>query len=79
MRGCSVRTAREHRLSKWPVFTSVQNDTRVHGPCTEHPCPRAVLANILSCNAFCEHGPWTLVLGSHYPCSRAVFTGRIHG
>jgi len=33
----------------------------------------------LSCNAFRQHGHWTRVLGTHYPCSRAVNTAREHG
>jgi len=36
-------------------------------------CLRAMLAKALYDNAFCQHDPWSRVLGTQYPCSRAVF------
>jgi len=38
---------------------------RVCRPCWQRTLP---------CNVFCQHRPWTRVLGTHYPCPRAVFT-----
>ena len=63
------------------MFTCVQNDTRVRGPCLRAVSTAPVSTgragkNALHDNAFCEHGPWTRALGTHYPCSRAVNMAR---
>jgi len=47
-----------------PVFTGRLDTARVYGRPKWHPYPRVVLAKALSCSAFCQHGPYTRVLGT---------------
>jgi len=73
----AVFTGRVHgRRSTLPVNTARGQACRP----SEHLCLRAVYRQqALHDNAFCQQGPWTRVLGAHYPCSRAANTVRERG
>jgi len=74
----AVKTGREHG----PVHGCSLHTTHVHGPCWRPVITALFTGAQYTLTVFTGRvdGPWSLscsrVLSTHYPCSRAVLTGR---